>query len=72
MHRHGTHWQDVRDRAAEQTHDDMHSGRGVIAMATHEEISQRAYDIYVKTGCKHGHCKQNWQQAEDELKAASH
>ena len=72
MHRHGTHWQDIRDRAAEQSHDDMQTGRGVIEMLTHEEIAHRAYDIYVTSGRKPGHCIQNWQQAESELRTAQH
>jgi hypothetical protein len=50
----------------------MHPGRGVIAAPTHDEIAQRAYDIYIKSGNKQGHCKQNWQQAETELQTAGH
>jgi len=34
---------------------------------THDQIASRAYDIYVKTGRKQGHCTQNWQQAEQSL-----
>jgi hypothetical protein len=54
--------------AAGQTHDDMHPGHGVIPEPTHDDIAQRAYDIYVKSDCKQGHCIQNWHQAEHELR----
>ena len=56
--------------AAEQTHSDMHAGRGVIDMPTHDQIANRAHEIYVRSGCKHGQCEQNWHQAERELRAA--
>lgn len=46
-------------------------GRGAIAMPTHDEISKRAYEIYVKSGHKQGLCNQNWRQAELELRAAA-
>jgi len=35
---------------------------------THEDIANRAYDIYLKNGRKQGQCKQNWQQAEQSLR----
>jgi len=37
------------------------------AVPTHDDIARRAYDIYLGNGCKQGHCKQNWRQAEQEL-----
>jgi Protein of unknown function (DUF2934) len=54
--------------AAGQTHSDMHPGHGVIAEPTHDDISQRAFGIYIKSGCMQGQCKQNWHQAEHELR----
>jgi Protein of unknown function (DUF2934) len=72
MHSHVTQSQATRNLAAQQTHHDMHPGSGVIPALTHEEIAHRAYDIYVKTGCKKGHCSQNWHQAEHELRTANH
>jgi hypothetical protein len=72
MHRHGTHYKDVRDRTAEQTHNDLHPGSGVVFPPTHDEIAHRAFDIYVRSGCEQGHCKQNWHEAEHELLAAGH
>jgi hypothetical protein len=59
-----------RTLAAQQTHGDMHPGHGVIATPTHNDISRRAYDIYIKSGCKDGQCKQNWKQAEHEIQDA--
>ena len=39
---------------------------------THEAIAHRAYDIYVKSGSTKGHCKQNWQQAEQSFCGEGH
>jgi hypothetical protein len=36
---------------------------------TREQIAQRAHDIWVKNGCKHGQDEQNWLEAERQLKA---
>jgi hypothetical protein len=60
----------TRVLAAQQTHGDMHPGHGVIATPTHDDIARRAYDIYVATGCSQGQCKQNWHQAENDLRAS--
>lgn len=35
--------------------------------ATHGDIAQRAYDIYVESGYLEGRCEQNWQQAAKDL-----
>ena len=34
---------------------------------THEEISQRAYELYVERGGDHGRHEEDWLQAEREL-----
>jgi hypothetical protein len=68
MHTHLTHSQGPRAGAIEPAHDDMYPGRGVIDMPTHDEIANRAYDLYVKSGRKQGQCNQNWHQAELELR----
>ena len=39
------------------------------ARITREQIAQRAHDIWVKNGCKHGQDEQNWLEAERQLKA---
>jgi hypothetical protein len=49
-----------------------HSGCCDSAAPTHDDIARRAYDIYVKTGCKNGHCTQNWHQAEQSLRDQAH
>ncbi len=36
---------------------------------TREQVAQRAHDIWVKNGCKHGQDEQNWLEAERQLKA---
>ena len=56
--------------AAQQTHNDMHGGRGVVTAPTHGDIANRAYDLYVQSGSKKGHCTQNWLKAEHDLRAS--
>jgi len=34
---------------------------------THDEIQQRAFEIYERSGRQDGHCERNWLQAEQEL-----
>lgn len=36
---------------------------------TREQIAQRAHEIWVKNGCKHGQDEQNWLEAERQLMA---
>lgn len=36
---------------------------------TRDQIAQRAHQIWVKNGCKHGQDEQNWLEAERQLKA---
>jgi hypothetical protein len=36
---------------------------------TSEQIAQRAHEIWVKNGCKHGQDERNWLEAERQLKA---
>jgi Protein of unknown function (DUF2934) len=68
MNKYTTRSEATQSLAAGQTHDDLQRGRGVIAVPTHNDIAHRAYDIYVKNGWKQGQCKQNWHQAEKELR----
>jgi hypothetical protein len=35
---------------------------------THEQIARRAHEIWIKSGCKHGQDRQNWLDAEAQLK----
>jgi hypothetical protein len=35
----------------------------------HEKIAMRAYEKWMKRGCKHGHDRQDWIEAEAELRA---
>jgi len=39
------------------------------AKITREQVAQRAHEIWVKGGCKHGQDEQNWLEAERQLKA---
>ncbi len=34
---------------------------------SHEQIAQRAYELYLSRGGEHGHHEQDWTQAEREL-----
>jgi hypothetical protein len=36
---------------------------------THEQIAQRAHEIWVKQGCRHGSDQEHWFEAERQLKA---
>jgi hypothetical protein len=53
---------------AGETQGDLHAGRRVLTMPTHDDIAVRAYRIYIKNGSKEGQCKQNWHQAEHDLR----
>jgi DUF2934 family protein len=68
MNKYSTQSEANRVLAAGQTHGDLHPGRGIITMPTHDDIARRAYDIYVTSGSKRGQCLQNWRQAEHELR----
>jgi hypothetical protein len=70
MNQYATRSQATQALTAEQAHSDPHPGHGVITPPTHDDIARRAYDIYVKSGRKQGQCKQNWQQAEHDLRTA--
>ena len=52
----------------QQAHKAPHPRLVATTMLTHEDISKRAYEIYVENGCKEGQSEQNWLQAEQELK----
>jgi hypothetical protein len=43
------------------------SGSASSQMPSHDDIAQRAFDIYVKKGRPQGQCQQNWREAEQEL-----
>jgi hypothetical protein len=49
-------------------HDAPHPGPA----PTHSEIAQRAYQIYLESGCSEGHSMQNWLKAEQELMNLRH
>ena len=51
----------------QQAHKAQRSGSIPIAVLRHEDISKRAYEIYVENGCKEGNSDQNWLQSEQEL-----
>jgi len=38
---------------------------------THEQISQRAYEIFVERGCPEGRDMEHWLEAETQLKAGT-
>jgi hypothetical protein len=52
----------------QQAHKTPHSGTVATTTPTHKVISKRAYELYVKNGCKEGQSERNWLQAEQELK----
>jgi hypothetical protein len=42
----------------------------LAAMMTDRDIAQRAYELFVQHGSKHGHEVDDWLQAERELREA--
>ena len=44
------------------------SGPNRTTVFTHDQIAERAYDIYVQNGRQKGQCQQNWEQAEIDLR----
>ena len=52
----------------QQAHKAPHTGLVATDMLTHEDISRRAYEIYIENGCNEGQSEQNWLKAEQELK----
>ena len=44
-----------------------HNPQAKVAPPSHDNISRRAYAIYLNMGFKQGQCKQNWLRAESEL-----
>jgi hypothetical protein len=51
----------------QRAHKVPHPGTTAANMLTHENISKRAYEIYVKNGCQEGQSQHNWLQAEYEI-----
>jgi hypothetical protein len=45
------------------------SSYATAASPTEEEIRFRAYQIFLRRGCAHGHDHEDWLQAERELRA---
>jgi hypothetical protein len=37
-----------------------------VNRSTEEQIRTRAYELYLKRGCQHGHDRNDWLQAESE------
>jgi hypothetical protein len=58
------------------THQTTHTGHtsqpakgATVTGVTQEKIAKRAYELWLKRGCKHGCDKQDWLDAEAEVKA---
>jgi len=51
-----------------QRHSAPPAAQARVVSSTHADVAQRAYDIYAQSGYQQGHCKQNWLQAEDDLR----
>jgi hypothetical protein len=58
MHSHLTHSQVPRALAIEPAHDDLLSGRGVMAMPTHDEIARVGGDVRYVVLLNHGRTAQ--------------
>ncbi len=51
---------------SQQIHNLPHPRPIAAAAPTHEDIAQRAYEIYLEKGCPQGQSEQDWLQAEQE------
>jgi hypothetical protein len=63
-------------RTARNTGTSMGSGGTAVATRpskgvtpTHDQIARRAHEIWIKRGCKPGMDRQNWFEAEAQLRA---
>ncbi|MCC7144860.1 MAG: DUF2934 domain-containing protein [Phycisphaeraceae bacterium] len=68
MDTHQTQSESTREITVEPKRPFVPFGPAMRSGPSHDEIARRAYEIYVKKGCRQGQCKQNWQQAERELR----
>jgi hypothetical protein len=58
----------TRRSATQPTQEARKPAPAVTTVLTHDDIAKRAYDIYVQKGRQPGQCKQNWLQAERDLR----
>jgi hypothetical protein len=49
------------------TSDAPSGGKRSTLRPTHQQIAERAYDIFVSSGRRPGRCQLNWHQAEREM-----
>jgi hypothetical protein len=55
----------TRTVTPQQTHP---SNTGAMKVP-HDKVAQRAYEKWCKRGCQHGHDRQDWLDAEAEIRA---
>ncbi len=46
---------------------EYHFPQAGVLKPSHDDISRRAYEIYIRSGFIQGRCQHNWHQAECEL-----
>ncbi len=66
--------QTKQDLAGNQKFTTVQSGMSTATLPSpsapsHQDIANRAYEIYVKNDCKDGRCNENWKQAEMDLRS---
>jgi hypothetical protein len=44
-------------------------GSSTTMKLPHDKVAQRAYEKWCKRGCSHGHDRQDWLEAEAEIRA---
>jgi hypothetical protein len=54
--------------ATQQTQTKQPAQATMWAAPSRDQIAARAFEIYLKSGCKPGHDEKNWLQAEAELR----
>ena len=55
------------ETTAPQTQGASQTGSAAPQAPSHNDIARRAFDIYVKKGRQQGQCRQDWQQAEQDM-----
>ncbi len=68
MTRHHPNHKEIPTFTPVQTQHSDGCGATACSSPTHDDIARRAYEIYIASGQKNGHCTQNWHRAEQALR----
>lgn len=66
---HTTHTAHTSQAQTSQAHTGQPARGATVTGVTQEKIAKRAYELWLKRGCRHGCDMQDWLDAEAEVKA---